>query len=378
MTDEKQNKTVVIQTLAATMDMASFQKLAVLFGPEMTIVVRGRHGIGKSESVYQIAKKIKSDFYRIPKNTEEYHHSFDDGLPVIEIRLSQMSEGDIIGLPTTDGTSTSFRPCDWLITACKRPVVLFLDERNRALEGVKQAVFQLMDSKAFYRHKLHPETRIFVAENIGDQYSVNQVDPAELSRSAVVDLRPTVKDFLTYAEEHCDMALVEYIRSNEKHLEHDGNYEANKKYPDRRAWVRLDKQLKSSGLYDTPESVMFLHMASAMIGPEIGNTFWKFCKERERDVKAIDVLTNAKAVIARLGKDPEASKMIEVTHKLTDWLKENNANEAQAKQLGIFARALPSEAIMLLWSCISSTEANLFTIFPEIKELVRAYTRTKK
>ena len=43
------------------------------------ILLRGRHGIGKSTVVYQLADKYE--------------------LPVIERRASQMTEGDLLGLP---------------------------------------------------------------------------------------------------------------------------------------------------------------------------------------------------------------------------------------------------------------------------------------
>ena len=46
------------------------------------ILIRGRHGIGKSELVYQKAKEL--------------------GLPVVERRASQMTEGDLLGLPKVE------------------------------------------------------------------------------------------------------------------------------------------------------------------------------------------------------------------------------------------------------------------------------------
>ena len=50
------------------------------------ILLRGRHGVGKSCVVYQTAAL---------------------GLPAVERRASQMTEGDLVGLPKTDGNVTS-------------------------------------------------------------------------------------------------------------------------------------------------------------------------------------------------------------------------------------------------------------------------------
>jgi MoxR-like ATPase len=61
-------------------------------------------------------------------------------LPVVERRASQMTEGDLLGLPDTATRSingrkaTTWNAPDWLVTACEQPVLLFLDEVDRALK----------------------------------------------------------------------------------------------------------------------------------------------------------------------------------------------------------------------------------------------------
>ena len=69
------------------------------------VLLRGRHGIGKSSVVYQYAESL--------------------GMPIVERRASQMTEGDLLGLPTVDEGVTSFCPPDWFATACDNGVVLF-------------------------------------------------------------------------------------------------------------------------------------------------------------------------------------------------------------------------------------------------------------
>ena len=95
-----------------TMQVRTFLKVAPLLPRETSVLLRGNHGIGKSQVVRQVAKHFN--------------------LTVIDRRLSQMSEGDMIGLPTTDGDVTRFAPPDWYIRACREPVCLFFDELNRS------------------------------------------------------------------------------------------------------------------------------------------------------------------------------------------------------------------------------------------------------
>ena len=106
-------------------------------------------------------------------------------LPVVERRASQMTEGDLVGLPSIEGNRTSFNPPDWFKQACEEPVCLFLDEVDRATLEVRQGIFELTDSRKLNGHHLHPDTIIFAAVNggeHGEHYQVNEMDPAELDR----------------------------------------------------------------------------------------------------------------------------------------------------------------------------------------------------
>ena len=115
------------------------------------IMLRGRHGVGKSEIVYQIAEKLE--------------------LPVVERRASQMTEGDLLGMPSPElievnGEQASvFRPFAWFIQACTEPVVLFLDEVDRATQEVRQGIFELTDSRKLAGWVLHPDTVVIAAVN---------------------------------------------------------------------------------------------------------------------------------------------------------------------------------------------------------------------
>ena len=61
------------------------------------VLLRGRHGIGKSTVVYQYA-------------------ALQD-MEVVERRASQMTEGDLVGLPTIDAGSTRFNAAVWFKAA---------------------------------------------------------------------------------------------------------------------------------------------------------------------------------------------------------------------------------------------------------------------
>jgi hypothetical protein len=352
--------------LAASMDMASFKTVARRFSPEITIRIRGRHGIGKSQCVYQLASDYRSDFYKDQTNSKATSWSFEQGLPVVEVRLSQCTEGDVQGLPVLDGVKTSFKAVDWLVKCCKQPCVLFLDELNRAIPQVEQAVFQLLDSHRFGEYPLHPDTRIFVAENIGEIYQVGQVDPAELSRCAVIDLDPTVDDWLTWAKEHCNQLLVDFIRANKNALEVDGKAmsEPQKKTPDRRAWARLDTELTRSGLYSEITSQVFYHMSASMIGLDFAQAWWDYCKNHDKMISAEDILKSWAKCKAKLGDDVAAEKFIELVNKLGDHLKKvgGNLTNQQTQQVVAFLKDCPAEPRVTMWAALYANTDLLRTV----------------
>lgn len=386
---------------AINVSMKTFKTLATRLSPDVTLCVRGRHAVGKSEGVYQAAAAIFDDFYKSdawlfirndPTLPHELRgHTYEEGLPVIERRLSQMSEGDIVGLPfmhdnkRTGGKSTSFKPCDWLINAQEFPVMLFLDERNRALEGVKQAVFQLTDSKAFYGNKLHPNTRIIVAENVGDSYQVQECDPAEVSRCATVQLEPTVEEWLDYAVKHCDTFTTDFVREHgQSVLEYIGTNEPGKKYPDRRTWFKLDRELVMLDEFNKPTEVLHA-ICCAFLGSEIGSKFSTYVRSRDRNVTAQEILQDwdkAKKKLGGAAKQTTAQQFIACAGKVGDFLTKNNTTtkitDLNAVNIACFMFDMPEEVRQNFYQkylSVAGNEDTMFKVHPLIKDLVVA-TRT--
>jgi hypothetical protein len=80
----------------------------------------------------------------------------------IEVRASQISVGDFIGLPTfgEDGQTEWILP-EWLQSAIDEPQILVFDEYGRALQEVKDEIEKLPKI-------VHKDTLIFAATSNGD------------------------------------------------------------------------------------------------------------------------------------------------------------------------------------------------------------------
>jgi MoxR-like ATPase len=316
-------------------DFATFVKVAPhVAAVRKPVLIRGRHGVGKSEVVYQIAGEL--------------------GMPVVERRASQMTEGDLVGLPSTDGNTTSFNPPDWFKTACDNPVALFLDEVDRATIEVRQGIFELTDSRKLNGHVLHPDTLIFAAVNggeHGDQYQVGEMDPAELDRWTVFDVEPTAEDWLAYAKDKVDGIIWDFINQNRNHLEHTGDFEPNKVYPSRRSWFRLNECFAQANLLaeDADTSVLF-PLATGFVGFEAAVSFKDFVDNYERQVTIEDILDHGKLHLVEKWGINDHNALVEKME--TKDIFAVALSEGRVQNLARYFMTVPSEVGMKLWTVL--------------------------
>lgn len=298
------------------------------------VLVRGRHGVGKSQVVYQLAKGL--------------------GLPVVERRASQMTEGDLLGLPSTDGNVTSWNPPEWFKTACTHPVVLFLDEVDRATVEVRQGIFELTDSRKLAGFALHQDTLIFAAVNggeHGEQYQVGEMDPAELDRWTVFDVEPTTEDWLEWAGDVVHPVIWNFINQNHTHLEHKDDYEPNKVYPSRRSWHRLSECLAAGSLLDEgSDSSVIFNLTNSFVGFEAAVAFKDFVDNYERQVTVEDILDDGKIELTADFGINEHAALITKMEQSKDFQEKLSAERVQ--NLANYYITLPSEVAMKLWTIL--------------------------
>lgn len=325
-----------------TVDFATFSRVAPhILNAKLPILLRGRHGVGKSQVVYQIADSR--------------------GLPVVERRASQMTEGDLLGLPDTADTSingrkaTTWNAPDWLVTACEQPVLLFLDEVDRATTEVRQGLFELTDSRKINGWVLHEDSLIVAAVNGGEhgaQYQVGEMDPAELDRWTVFDVEPSVEDWLKWAgDDRIEPVLWDFINQNRVHLEHRGEFEPNKVYPSRRSWERFNVTAKPLGLFGIEgDRDMLFNLATAFLGFEAAVACRDFVQNYEWQVTVEDILVHGKIEKTESWGINEHAAMIEkfdASDVFSEVLDEN-----QITNLANYFVVLPSEIAMKLWTVL--------------------------
>ena len=177
--------------------------------------------------------------------------------------------GDLIGLLNKNEATgkTEFLPPYWFPTD-NEPIVLFLDELNRARPEVLQTIMDLALNRTLAGKKLPAGSRIISAVNSGEEYQLTDLDPALVSRFNVFEFAPSVQEWLLWAEgEKIDKRIISFISKNQNMLDGEELRHEDmglEKSPDRRGWERLSKII--SGVSDITSDEIFKKSAAGIVG----------------------------------------------------------------------------------------------------------------
>lgn len=248
--------------MAVRIDAKEFFELFDATPASQNIMLVGRHGIGKSQ--------IVTEYFRARS------------MQVVPFFLGQMSDpGDLIGLLHKNEQSgrSEFLPPFWWPTD-GQPIVLFLDELNRARPEVLQSVMELALNKSLAGRELPAGSIVVAAVNDGDEYQLTELDPALVSRFNLYEFAPTIEDWMTWAEKHgIDQRVIFFLSQSPQFLDGDGKamipdqmaLTGLVKTPDRRGWARVsDLILPFDSIDDTR-----IKMIAGIIGSAAANAFRK-------------------------------------------------------------------------------------------------------
>jgi len=308
---------------------------------DQNIMLAGKHGIGKSQII------------------TSYYSS--KGMKVQTLFLGQMSDsGDIIGLPRIKDDQTVFAMPQWF-PKDNTPIVLFLDELNRARPEALQCVMDLTLNKKLAGRVLPEGSRIIAAVNAGEEYQLTELDPALVDRFNVYNLQPTPSEWLMYAKNNMlDERVIEFITNNPEMLLGLPKEKASDldKTPSPRAWERVSDILTR---VDEINNVC-KKIIAGVVGPEAASSFSTFMRTKT-NITGEDVLLHydeaMKNKVNRMNLHERAilnesviraisiidyrqynQKMVEdnVTKYVVDLFSKGNSKEAQASFMEFMKR----------------------------------------
>lgn len=332
------------------MDSKTLISCLKMLPPSQSVLIRGDHGIGKSQIVRELAKS--------------------SGKTLIDVRASTMQEGDAVGYPDIEKIKelgvTCFALPSWYMAACREGCILFLDELNRGLVGVMNGMFQIVLDRELGSDsngkpiRLHPDTQVIAAVNSGHNYTVNEIDPALLSRFWTVDFKPSVASWIDWAKDNgISPLIVDFIKNNPAHLRTDKEVEADKKTPDQRAWEKFNTALSYNKIDlaehgGNPPDILY-SLAMGFVGVEAAAALVDFVKNYESILKAEDVLNKWDKFESRVTA-LDSEKHLALIQKVAVFFENKKLNAKQIKNLHSYFNVLSGELKMLIYHSLVKTK----------------------
>jgi len=170
--------------------------LEVAYRARRPVLLEGPTGIGKSELVAHVAKKL--------------------GIAHTVVDLSLLEPPDLVGLPVIEDGRTRYALPRFLPR--DGAGILMLEELNRAERYIQQPALQLLTARALHEYVLPEGWACFAAINpeTGD-YQVTPLDAALRARFLQVAVRPDRAAWLAWAGEHgVHPAVIALARAHER------------------------------------------------------------------------------------------------------------------------------------------------------------------
>ena len=347
--------------MAVTISTDELKETLELTPSTQNIMLVGKHGIGKSE--------ILTSYFQ------------SQGLKVVTLFLGQMSDpGDIIGLPSkveakdANGNvtaQTDFTPPYWFPIDGK-PIVLFLDELNRARPEILQTVMDLTLNRKLAGKDLPEGSRVIAAVNDGDEYQLTDLDPALVSRFNIYEFRPTVEEWLNWAAgAGLDERVINFIQDNPTWLDGDSDdkkrdYQGLDKSADRRAWKKLSDIMKNvdtikdihkrviAGIVGAGAAAVFIRSAqqrNVITGKDLLLKFDKTMKTVEKyQLHEFAILNESVFRFLQNAKLDDREKTLAAKNlgQYIDFLRVNKKKEVLANFTSIFEKGAYEQAIVFM------------------------------
>jgi len=223
---------------------------AALHGQHTPVMLWGPPGVGKSQMVAQVAE----------------HH----GMPVIDIRLSQMEPSDLRGIPfRVDGH------VEWAVPVMLPDAerhgsqgILFLDEITSVPPSVSAAAYQLILDRRLGAYEIPSGWAIFAAGNRQGDRGVTYTMPAPLAnRFSHFEVDINLDDWVLWAyANNIDERLIAFLRFRPELLFEFDPAHNPVAFPSPRSWEFSHRALQKFG--DMPE--LLTGSLQACVGPAAG------------------------------------------------------------------------------------------------------------
>lgn len=219
------------------------------------VFISGPPGIGKSQLTHQMAASL--------------------GMEIVEWRLSQLQQTDLLGLPKLakykNGEVVEWVPPKSMIF--EKPTILFVDELTHAPHNVQAAAFQLIQERRLGDVELPDDVWIVAASNREqDMAIVNRMSKPMQNRFAHFEMVVSPIDWFDWAEmAEIRFDVIAYLKKAPDSLFDFDPKSKDYAFATPRTWEKLSKAMDALDARDLPRELkeeIELPMAASCVGSQ--------------------------------------------------------------------------------------------------------------
>jgi len=313
-------------------------------------VLLGDSGIGKTESIYQLADALSKK------------HGVTFTAKVLD--LANMEPQDFLGIyyfaEVNEGNKkykVSRLATPDFLPKPNENVILVFDELNRASKDLANGIMRFCKDKRIGEYVLPDSCMLIGAANIGEQYNViAMTDPAWISRLAFMQVKTDVPLFLKYFKTcpNFNELVYSYLSAKPGEFYNHENKKQGMLFATPRAWEQiaayLNRRIKAGEPLDNPEVYKRI---SSKISASSASVFCDFLAKNIDMVNLDTVLYDYDSIrerVRNLRKSSSISVLSDLTKAVAVAMVERGAEDDELKRMskhvGKFLTDLPDEKLM--------------------------------
>lgn len=380
----------------------------------ITPLVSGKHGIGKSQMIKQIAADLGGVCITIEGGTLKegeitglpYQYQDERGdlrfrfLPYYAVeriqqeerRLFEAAQGGHIEQDALLGDENRYarndlspkEKVDAIASGKIRPVVLFIDEINRTENSVYKELMNILLTRSvngyhfpwwvFFVGAMNPSTQNSI-------YATNEMDPAQLDRFIKLKVGDNTREWLQYGTRAgINQQILNFIKDNPKCLSADSKEmeDDEKPLPSPRGWDMVDTLLASEPLLrvfftdkeNNPKTVEkdWKALVTAKLGTSVATMFLASLVSQAKAISPEEIFADDEQLSGLSGTlaTLSAAKQAQTSNLMLAYLKSNiefmmldrQRFEKSKKQLSHLVQLLDSSTRLLFAQNLSSTKSD--------------------
>jgi MoxR-like ATPase len=283
------------------------------------LMIYGSPGLGKSDTVKQVAKELDMDIF--------------------DIRASLLDPVDLRGLPVPNIES---KEVNWLTPEFwpreNKPSIVFFDEITNAAPSVQTGLLQILLDRQCGSYKMPSEVRMLAAGNLStDKAGSSNLITSLKSRFLNVTFEADLVDWIEWAlENDIDESVRQYVRFRPGNLHAFDPRSKENAFPCPRSWEKLSNVRKVK----VPSNIEY-ELYSGIVGQAAATEYVGFLRTYREMPDIAEILMNPSS-----GPIPEKAQ---VKYAVCGSLA-MRANQEHAESVLTYAQRLPKEFEAMLVS----------------------------